>query len=140
MTKNYHEVSNISIEKALEIIQKTLNIATSVGVKASVSVVDRSMNLIAFAKADGATPHSTETSRKKANTAASTGKATGWMSADLAITLPLGSDNTLTNIGGGMPLIFDGKLVGGLGIAGGTEDQDKEIAGKVIEEINPDSK
>ena len=54
------------------------------------------------------------------------------------MTLPLAADNTLTNLGGGMPLIFDGKLVGGLGIAGGTVDQDKEIALKVIEAIGSD--
>ncbi len=132
---NYHEVPNISIEKALEALRQALDVSISTGVKASITVVDRSMNLIAFAKADGATPHSTETSRKKANTAASTGKATGWMVGDMAITLPLGTDNKLTNVGGGMPLIFDGKLVGGLGIAGGTVDQDKEIVMKVIKAI-----
>ena len=74
--KNYYEVPNISIEKALEIIKHALNISSDLNVRASISIVDRSMNLIAFAKADGATPHSTETSRKKANTAASTGKVT----------------------------------------------------------------
>ena len=138
MTSNYHNVPNILIVKALEVIQKALSIAASMDIKASVSVVDRSMNLIAFAKADGATPHSTETSRKKANTAASTGKATGWMSPEIAITLPMATNNQLTNVGGGVPLIFDGKLVGGLGIAGGTVDQDKEVALKVIKEIGVD--
>lgn len=97
---NYYEVANISISKALEIIQQALHIAENIGVKASISVVDRSMNLIAFAKADGATPHSTQTSRKKANTAASTGKETGWMSSEIATNLPLASDNNLTNIAG----------------------------------------
>jgi len=138
MTSNYHNVPNISVVKAFEAIQKALSIAASIDVKASISVVDRSMNLIAFAKADGATPHSTETSRKKANTAASTGKTTGWMLPDIATTLPLATNNKLTNIGGGVPLIFDGKLVGGLGIAGGTVDQDKEVALKVIKEIGAD--
>lgn len=135
MTTSYYDMANISITKALEAVQEAINIAATMGVKASVSVVDRSMNLIAFAKADGATPHGTETSRKKANTAASTGKATGWMSAEIALTLPLASDNQLTNIWGGLPLIFEGKLVGGLWVAGGTVDQDKEIASKTIKNI-----
>jgi len=139
MTSDYHNIPNISVAKALEAVQKALSIAASMNVKASVSVVDRSMNLIAFAKADGATPHSTETSRKKANTAASTGKATGWMSQEISISLPLATDNKLTNVLGGVPLIFDGKLVGGLGIAGGTVDQDKEVALKVIKEIRADA-
>ena len=54
------------------------------------------------------------------------------MSGELAVSLPLASDNALTNIPGGVPLRFDGKLVGGLGIAGGTVEQDKEIAKQVI--------
>lgn len=138
MTSNYHNVPNISVAKALEAVQDALSIAESISVKASVSVVDRSMNLIAFAKADGATPHSTETSRRKANTAASTGKATGWMSPEISISLPLATDNKLTNVLGGMPLIFDGKLVGGLGIAGGTVDQDKKVALEVLKKMGAD--
>ena len=81
--KNYHEVPNISIEKALEIVRVAIEIGEEKNIKVSVSVVDRSMNLIAFAKADGASPHSTETSRKKANASASTGKSTGWMSPEI---------------------------------------------------------
>ena len=136
--RNYYEMPNISIKKALEIIKRALDISSDLNVRASISIVDRSMNLIAFAKADGATPHSTQTSRKKANTAASTGRATGWMPLDIAVTLPLGADNKITNIGGSMPLIFEGKLVGGLGIAGGTVNQDKEIANSVIQAIGSD--
>jgi len=133
--KNYHEVPNISVDKALEAVQHAVSIGAELGVKVSVSVVDKSMNLIAIAKADGPTPHSTDTSRKKANTASSTSKATGWMSSDIAITLPMGSNNRLTNVNGGSPLIFDGKVVGGIGVAGGTVDQDQEVVSKVIEKI-----
>ena len=139
MTSNYHNIPNITVAKALEAVQNALSIAESMGVKASVSVVDRSMNLIAFAKADGATPHSTETSRRKANTAASTGKATGWMSPEISISLPLATDNKLTNVLGGVPFIFDDKLVGGLGIAGGTVEQDKKIALEALKKIGADT-
>ena len=133
--KAYYEVSTISIEKAMEVIRYALDISSELNVRASISVVDRSMNLIAFAKDNGATMYSTETSRRKANSAASTGKATGWMPSEISITLPLGTDNKITNIGGGVPLIFDGNLIGGLGIAGGNVDQDKEIARQIIEKI-----
>ena len=119
----------------MELIRYALDISSNLNVRASISIVDRSMNLIAFAKEDGATMHSTETSRRIANSAASTGKATGWMPSEISITLPLGTNNKITNIGGGVPLIFDGNLIGGLGIAGGTVNQDKEIARQVMEKI-----
>lgn len=135
MASNYHNVPNVTIETALEAVRQALYIAESMEVRVSVSVVDRSMNLVAFGKADGATPHSSETSRKKANTAASTGKATGWMPSELATALPLATDNMLTNIGGGVPIQFEGKLVGGIGIAGGTVEQDTEISAKTAQAI-----
>ena len=134
MSDKYHNVSNISIDIALEAVKQGLKIAKKMGVMASITVVDRSMNLVAFGKADGATPHSIETSRKKANTSASTGKDTGWMQGDLAISLPKAVDK-LTNIPGGFPIKFSGKLVGGIGVAGGTVAQDSEIAMKTLRAI-----
>lgn len=134
-SKGHYDTPSISVEKALDIIRCALDISARMNVRASVSVVDRSMRLVAFAKADGATPHSTETSRRKADTAASTGRVTGWMLPDLAIALPLASGNRLTNIPGGFPLAFEGKLAGGLGISGGTTCQDAEIAARTIQKI-----
>jgi glc operon protein GlcG len=121
-------VSVITTEAALKAVELAIAEGAKLGVAVSVAVVDPGMGLVAFAKADGATAHSAETSRRKANTAASTRKATGWMPADLAVTLPLGTGNLLTNVPGGFPIKFGEQLVGGLGIAGGTVEQDAQIA------------
>jgi glc operon protein GlcG len=102
-------------------------------------VVDPSMNLVAFAKADGATPHSVYSSRAKANTAASTRRPTGSMNDDLALALPLATNLKLTNITGGSPLTVDGTVIGAIGIAGGTPAQDAQIAGAVASAIQPAS-
>jgi uncharacterized protein GlcG (DUF336 family) len=56
----------------------------------------------------------------------------------LAAILPAGSGNLLTNITGGLPLRFDGRFVGGFGVAGGTPDQDAEIARAVLAAIGTD--
>ncbi len=133
-----HSVSNITSAAALNAVNAALAEAQKLGVNISVAVVDTSLNLIAFVKADGATPHGTETSRRKANTAASTGKATGWMEKELAKTLPMASGNILTNIPGGVPLKFGGVLGGGLGIAGGTVEQDEAIAIATLKVIGAD--
>lgn len=104
----------------------------------SVSVVDPAMGLIAFGRADGSMPHSVETSRRKANTAASSRRPSGWMQGDFAIALPMGTDNLLTNIRGGFPLSFEEKHLGGLGIAGGSPDQDAEIGLAVLDALTRD--
>ena len=132
---NYIQTVTINHSTALKAVQIALAEGAKQGIAISAAVVDPSLMLVAFAKADGATPHSVETSRRKATAAASTGKATGWMGEDLAVALPLAANNLLTNILGGFPLVFDGRHVGGLGIAGGTVEQDAAIARMTIEEL-----
>ena len=118
----------LTLDSALTLVRHALAEGAARRLAVSVTIVDPSMDLLAFAKSDGATPHSVDSSRRKANTAASTRRATGWMGEDLALTLPLATDLQLTNITGGAPLVVDGVVVGAVGIAGGTPDQDAEIA------------
>ena len=124
----YIDVPTVSYELAAEIVSVAIAEGQKIGVPVSIAVVDPGLNLVAFGKADGATTHSIETSRRKANTAASTKKETGWMDGSLEIKLPLGANNLLTNIPGGHPISIDGKFVGGFGIAGGTIEQDAQVA------------
>jgi glc operon protein GlcG len=118
----------LTLDSALTLARHALAEAAARELAVSVAIVDPSMDLIVFAKADGATPHSVDSSRRKANTAASTRRATGWMGEDLAVLLPLATDLRLTNITGGAPLVVDGVVVGAVGIAGGTPDQDAQVA------------
>lgn len=135
---NYMTTTTITHEAALETIRVAIEEGAKLGVSVVVTVVDPGMSVVAFCKADGATPHSVETSRRKANTAASTRKRTGWMSDAFAIQLPLGTGGILTNILGGFPLKFDGQFVGGLGIAGGSPDQDAAIGAATLAAIGAD--
>lgn len=131
-------VANINVETALQAINNAFAESKKLGVNISVAITDVSLNLVAFARGDNATPHSVETSRRKANTAASTGRATGWMDENIAVALPLASNNLLTNVPGGVPLRFNGVLGGGLGIAGGTVEQDNTIARATLKAIGAD--
>lgn len=139
LNDKYVETASIAYAAASKAVDAGITAGTAAGVRAVITVVDPSMTPVAFGKADGATPHSVETSRRKANTAASTRRPTGWMQGDFAILLPLGTNGTLTNIKGGVPLGFDGLHVGGLGVAGGSPDQDAAIARAVIEAIGADT-
>lgn len=131
----YDQYYAINQQVALEAVKIALAEGAKQGVSVSVAVVDPNMLLVAFGRASGATPHSIETSQRKAKTAASTRKVTGWMSSELAVTLPLASGNMLTNVPGGFPIITEGKLIGALGIAGGTIEQDAAIARAVLETL-----
>jgi glc operon protein GlcG len=129
----------LSAEAVIEALGSGLSIGKDVGVAISISVVGPSMELLGFVRSDSATPHSAETSRRKAQTAASTRRATGWMPAGLAVELPMASGNLLTNIPGGTPVFVDGTFAGALGIAGGTVDQDAQVAEAVLAAIGAKS-
>ena len=135
----YFEVPTITFEAAHDIVKVAIDEGAKRGVKAVATVMDPSLLPVAFGKADGATPHSVETSRRKASTAASTRRPTGWMKPDFAVEAPLATNTLLTNILGGVPLFFDGKHVGGLGVAGGSPEQDAEIAAAVLAAIGADT-
>lgn len=128
----------LSTATAVAVATLALEIGERKGVSVSVAVVGPSLELIVFARADNATPHSAETSRRKAQTAASTRRATGWMPPALAIELPLATGGLLTNVAGGVPIKLNGAVVAGLGIAGGTVEQDSEIAAAVLIAIGAD--
>lgn len=138
MTKVIH-IPSISFDAAHKLVRLAIDEADRHGVKAVVTVVDPSLQLVAMGRADGATPHSVETSRRKANTSASTRRATGWMSAEFAVEAPLATNTILTNILGGVPIVFDGMHVAGLGVAGGTPAQDADIATAVLSLISQES-
>jgi uncharacterized protein GlcG (DUF336 family) len=128
----------ITHETAARAVAATLQIARESGITAVAAVVDPGLNPVSFGRADGAPPHSAETSRRKACTSASTRRPTGWMGPGLDIGLALGTGTLLTNVLGGVPIVFDGVHVGGLGVAGGTPAQDADIARHVLAMIGAD--
>jgi len=95
---------------------------TKDGYKVSASVVDKSGVLRAMMRSDGAGPHTVDSSRKKAYTAASLGRTTSEVGELIAKTPHLQelgkmNDNVLI-LGGGLPIQFGDEVVGGIGVGG----------------------
>ena len=103
-------------------IQASLDACKKDGYRVSVSVVDRAGVLRAMARADGAGPHTVDSSRKKAYTAASLRRPTTEL-AELVNKVPTlqalreMNDQTLM-LGGGLPIEIAGEVVGGIGVGG----------------------
>lgn len=127
--------SVVSYATAAEAVRLTIEEGHRQGLNLCAAVVDPSLGLVAYGRADGLTPHSVETSRRKANTAASTRKPSAAVPAEIAEAMEHGTDHLLTRIPGGVPLVFDGVHVGGLGVAGGPPTQDAQVAAAVLEAL-----
>lgn len=135
---DYTSAPTITYDAARRAVACVMDAAEAAGVRAVATVVDPSLVLIAVGKGDGAPPHSLETSRRKAITAASTRRPSGAVPPDLAVALEHGSGGLLTGIHGGFPIVFEGVHVAGLGVAGGTPAQDAEIAVAALTALGAD--
>lgn len=102
--------------------------AATMGVPQCIAVVDQGCNLLAFLRMDGARILSIRSATRKAMTAATTGKPTGGLHQDVELKLAVATDGEMVNLKGGLPVIVDGQVVGGIGVGSGSGEQDLEVA------------
>ena len=112
----------LPIGKATKAIQASLDACNKDGHRVSVSVVDRAGVLRAMGRADGAGPHTVDSSRKKAYTAASLRRPTTEL-AELVNKVPTlqalrEMNDQVLILGGGLPIEIAGEIVGGIGVGG----------------------
>ena len=92
------------------------------GYRVSVSVVDRAGQLRVLGRADGAGPHTIDSSRKKAYTAASLRRPTTELAELINKMASLQSLRDMNEhiliLGGGLPIEIGGDVVGGIGVGG----------------------
>ncbi len=104
--------------------------ATRIGVPENVAVVDAGGHLLAFGRSDGARVASISIALKKAVSAATRKRPTadeGGGDAMVQIKLSLAAEG-VTAIGGGLPLLVEGHVVGAIGVSSGTADEDIVVA------------
>lgn len=103
-------------------IQASLDSCSKDGYRVSVAIVDRGGVLRAMARSDGAGPHTVDSSRKKAYTAASLRRPTTEL-AELvtkvqALQALRDMNDQVLILGGGLPIEIGGEIVGGIGVGG----------------------
>ena len=103
-------------------IQASLDACSKDGYRVSVAIVDRAGVLRGMARSDGAGPHTVDSSRKKAYTAASLRRPTTEL-AELvtkvqALQALRDMNDQVLILGGGLPIEIGGEIVGGIGVGG----------------------
>jgi uncharacterized protein GlcG (DUF336 family) len=119
----------ISLSDAQVLIQRAIEESRGRGFRMSIAVVEPSGELVAFAKMDDTQYGSTHVALRKAETSARYRTSTAAFEARVlgGRTVTLGNDDVMP-IAGGQPIIVDGRVVGGLGVSGGSAAEDDEIA------------
>jgi len=127
---------SISLDAAKKIVAESVRFAkTNNAPGAAIAVVDNGGNLVYLERLDNTFPAASEVAIKKANTAA-TFKAP---SSKLENSIN-GGRQALITVGhtflqGGIPIIYDGQVIGAIGVSGtasAQQDEDMAISGSKI--------
>ena len=107
--------------------------AEELGVPMCIAITDESGNLLAFERMDGGKVTSITIAQDKSYTASAAKKATHDYNAvnvpgNLAFGIHTEVGGRVSSVGGGLPVIVDGEVVGGIGLSSGTPAQDMECA------------
>ncbi|WP_406814956.1 GlcG/HbpS family heme-binding protein [Mycobacterium sp. M23085] len=126
-------MSNLTLADARHIIAAAEKRATEIGQPENIAVVDAGGNLIAHVRMDGAWLGSIDISINKAFTA----RAFDTPTKDLGDNAQPGQQfygihasnhGRVMIFAGGIPLRKDGRIIGAIGVSGGSGDQDQDAA------------
>ncbi len=122
----------LSWQAAHEAVGAAARAAAAMGAKVNIAVVDCSGVEAAFIRMNGASLISIDIAKDKAYTAVSFGLPTSqWHEAlkshSVAVQEGIPLRPRMVTFGGGLPIVIDGHRVGGIGVSGGTEEEDEQI-------------
>jgi uncharacterized protein GlcG (DUF336 family) len=123
----------MTLEAARAVVDAACAKAEDIGVPMNVAVVDEGNNLTAFARMDGAWLGSIDIAQNKAYTARSFDMSTKDLAPLCQPNQPLfgihaSNQSRLIVFAGGIPLQSGDRVVGAIGVSGGSVEQDHEVA------------
>src|SRR3989344_6052445 len=132
----------ISLDLAKKAVDAAMAKAQETGIAVSVAVVDEHGTLVCLSRMDGALPVSVKFATVKAATAGMLGMQTAQIAQFAVPGKPFnGLDSLLggelTTIAGGVPVMLEGKLAGGIGVGGSADlGQDVSCAEAAVKAIS----
>lgn len=135
------ELTNYAVRMMMD---RAISKAEEFKIAVTVAIVDAGGHLLMLERMTGGRFHTVHSATTKAVTAASNRRPTAPRGAQgqpfdlqLAACLSLAAGpQRWTAIGGGYPVLFEHDCLGGIGVSGGTEEQDREIAASALAMID----
>jgi glc operon protein GlcG len=132
------QVEKVSSQEAIKMLGHAIMEAGRINKHIAIAVVGPEGELVAFLRMDQASPAASLIAQNKAYTAARDRKSTRQMGEFMHNhnrPPAFWGDVGVTGFGGGVPIIQDGKVIGGIGISGLTEEEDERIAYAAIDSV-----
>ena len=124
--------AQLTLRAALEMAERVRAKAATLNKQVAVAVVDASGQTILLTRGDGVGPHNTEAARRKAYTALSTKTATLLLGRNARTNPDTQNLSTLPELlllSSGVPLVHNGQVIGGVGVAGGGSPENDDLLG-----------
>jgi len=122
----------ITHEASMKMLAAGVAKADEIGVKVALAVCNQSCEIVGYLVMDGARHFAGRTTTKKAKTAASQRVPTGYLEEHRVVSMQIRMDGEFTNVRGGLPIVLNGDVIGGVGAGGAHQDEDLAIARGMI--------
>ncbi|HZX75272.1 MAG TPA: heme-binding protein [Cyclobacteriaceae bacterium] len=133
-----YRYDKVSSAEATKLLATSVSEAEKMAKQIAIAVCGPEGELIAFLRMDGASPAASLIAQNKAYTSARDRKSTREMGEFMRNSErppAFWGDSGITGFGGGMSIVVDGKVIGGIGISGLSEEDDERIATAAIKSV-----
>jgi uncharacterized protein GlcG (DUF336 family) len=123
-------------ETSATIVTRAVDASRNANIASSIVVVDCAGNIVASARMNGSNFLAHSIAHRKARTAAVLGLSTqdfaDSVRGDPIIVAALSSDPLMVLLGGGLPILEGGVVIGGIGVSGGDQATDTSVASQSL--------
>jgi glc operon protein GlcG len=131
-------VHKVSFREALQLIDSVIFEAEKINKVVAVAIAGPEGELLSFLRMDGASPAASLIAQNKAYTAARDRKTTREMGEFMnGKNRPpaFWGDLGITGFGGGVPILHENQVIGGIGVSGLSEEEDERICHAAISAV-----
>lgn len=134
----------ITLELAKAMLDAAIKKSVEINRQMAIAILDESGNLKAFCRMDGAALVSIEIAQNKAYTALSnrlglpTHELYDYIKKNPATLIGFPHINKYVMFGGGLAIKINGEIIGGIGVSGGSADEDVSVAKAALDVLGQD--
>jgi len=130
---------SLTHDGSMKMLAAAIAKATEIGQPQCIVIVDASGETCAQLRMTGAKFISLKSARAKARTAASNRAPSSKVPAGFRTPIAFATAGEVTGIGGGLPIVIDGHVLGGVGIGSGSAEQDMAVANAALAAIGAEN-
>ncbi|WP_299968666.1 heme-binding protein [uncultured Roseobacter sp.] len=123
----------------LAMLQSAVARAEEIGQPQCIVIVDASGVALGQIRMNGAKFLSLKSAESKARTAASIRAPSDAIPEAVGPAIAAATDNHVTRLGGGLPILMNGQCVGGIGVGSGSAEQDVDVAMAALRKIGAET-